>query len=63
MRARERLQILIPVAFLIIFVLLYMTFRSASEAVIVMLSVVYAMTGGVLLQWSKVGDTRPTTYG
>jgi Cu(I)/Ag(I) efflux system membrane protein CusA/SilA len=31
--------------------LLYMTFHSASEASIVMLSVVYAMTGGVILQW------------
>ncbi|MGH8472981.1 MAG: efflux RND transporter permease subunit, partial [Gammaproteobacteria bacterium] len=29
----------------------YMTFHSASEASIVMLSVVYAMTGGVILQW------------
>jgi Cu(I)/Ag(I) efflux system membrane protein CusA/SilA len=28
-----------------------MTFRSASEATIVMLSVVYAMTGGVIMQW------------
>jgi len=28
-----------------------MTFHSASEAAIVMLSVVYAMTGGVILQW------------
>ena len=28
-----------------------MTFHSVSEAVIVMLSVVYAMTGGVILQW------------
>jgi Cu(I)/Ag(I) efflux system membrane protein CusA/SilA len=35
----------------IIFMLLYMTFHSASEATIVMLSVVYAMTGGVILQW------------
>lgn len=50
-RARERLQILIPIVFFIIFVLLYLTFRSASEAMIVMLSVVYAMTGGVILQW------------
>jgi Cu(I)/Ag(I) efflux system membrane protein CusA/SilA len=50
-RARERLQILIPLVFFIIFMLLYMTFRSASEATIVMLSVVYAMTGGVILQW------------
>jgi Cu/Ag efflux pump CusA len=37
--------------FFIIFMLLYMTFHSASEATIVMLSVVYAMTGGVILQW------------
>jgi Cu(I)/Ag(I) efflux system membrane protein CusA/SilA len=50
-RARERLKILIPLVFFIIFILLYMTFHSASEATIVMLSVVYAMTGGVILQW------------
>jgi Cu(I)/Ag(I) efflux system membrane protein CusA/SilA len=50
-RARERLQILIPIVFFIIFLLLYMTFRSVSEATIVMFSVVYAMTGGVILQW------------
>jgi len=28
-----------------------MTFHSAAEATVVMLSVVYAMTGGVILQW------------
>jgi Cu(I)/Ag(I) efflux system membrane protein CusA/SilA len=50
-RARERLRILLPVVFAVIFVLLYMTFHSASEAVIVMLSVVYAMTGGVVMQY------------
>jgi Cu(I)/Ag(I) efflux system membrane protein CusA/SilA len=50
-RARERLKILIPLVFFIIFMLLYLTFHSASEATIVMLSVVYAMTGGVILQW------------
>jgi Cu(I)/Ag(I) efflux system membrane protein CusA/SilA len=50
-RARERLRVLIPVVFFIIFMLLYMTFHSVSEATIVMLSVVYAMTGGVILQW------------
>jgi len=50
-RARQRFQILIPIVFFIIFMLLYMTFHSVSEAVIVMLSVVYAMTGGVILQW------------
>ena len=51
LRARERLQVLIPLVFFIIFVLLYMTFHSAAEATVVMLSVVYAMTGGVILQW------------
>jgi copper/silver efflux system protein len=50
-RARERLRILIPLVFFIIFILLYLTFHSAAEATIVMLSVVYAMTGGVVLQW------------
>jgi Cu(I)/Ag(I) efflux system membrane protein CusA/SilA len=50
-RARERLQILIPIVLFIIFMLLYMTFHQVSEALIVMLSVVYAMTGGVILQW------------
>ena len=50
-RARERFKVLIPLVFFIIFMLLYMTFHSVSEATIVMLSVVYAMTGGVILQW------------
>jgi len=50
-RARERLKILIPLVFFIIFMLLYLTFHSVAEASIVMLSVVYAMTGGVILQW------------
>jgi Cu(I)/Ag(I) efflux system membrane protein CusA/SilA len=50
-RARERLKLLVPLVFFIIFMLLYMTFHSAAEAMIVMLSVVYAMTGGVILQW------------
>ena len=50
-RVREWLQVLIPIVLFIIFALLYLTFQSASEATIVMLSVVYAMTGGVILQW------------
>jgi Cu(I)/Ag(I) efflux system membrane protein CusA/SilA len=50
-RARERLQRILPIVLFVIFVLLYLTFQSASEATIVMLSVVYAMTGGVILQW------------
>ncbi len=49
--ARRTLQVVLPIVFAAIFLLLTMTFRSASEATIVMLSVVYAMTGGVILQW------------
>jgi Cu(I)/Ag(I) efflux system membrane protein CusA/SilA len=49
--ARKTLQIVLPIVFAAIFFLLTMTFRSASEATIVMLSVLYAMTGGVILQW------------
>ena len=49
-RARERLTLVLPVVLFSVFVLLYMTFRSASEASIVMLSVIYAMVGGLILQ-------------
>ncbi|MBA3886283.1 MAG: efflux RND transporter permease subunit [Acidobacteria bacterium] len=51
LRARERLKTVIPIVLGVILLLLYMTFRSFSESIIVMLSVVYAMTGGLLLQW------------
>lgn len=51
LRARARLRIVIPLVLLAILVLLYLAFHSMSEAVIVMLSVVYAMTGGVIAQW------------
>ena len=50
-RARERLQVLVPIVLFIIFLLLYLTFHSAAEATVVLLSVAYAMTGGLLLQW------------
>jgi len=50
-RARERLQILIPMVLVLILTLLYFTFNSVSEAFVVMLSVIYAMTGGVIFQW------------
>jgi Cu(I)/Ag(I) efflux system membrane protein CusA/SilA len=50
-RASDRLRVIIPVVLFTIFILLQLAFRSAAEALIVMLSVVYAMTGGVILQW------------
>ncbi|WP_373499635.1 efflux RND transporter permease subunit [Desulfococcus sp.] len=51
LRARERLTILLPVVFFVIFILLYLTFHSISESIILMVAVLYAMTGGVILQY------------
>ncbi|KPJ61162.1 MAG: cation transporter [Latescibacteria bacterium DG_63] len=48
-RARKRLQLVMPIVIAIMFVLLYFVYRSASEALIVMLSVPFAFTGGALL--------------
>ncbi len=50
-RARQTLQVIMPTVLLIIFIVLTMTFRSASEAAHVVLAVPFALTGGVLLQW------------
>ena len=49
--ARERLQIVVPVVLLVIFVLLYFTYHSAAEAAHVLLAVPFALTGGVYLLW------------
>jgi Cu(I)/Ag(I) efflux system membrane protein CusA/SilA len=48
-RAKERLQIVIPVVLVIIFVMLYMTYHSAKEAADVLLAVPFALSGGVFL--------------
>jgi Cu(I)/Ag(I) efflux system membrane protein CusA/SilA len=48
-RAKARLQLLVPIGIVIIFILLYFTFHSALEASMVMLSVPFALVGGVYL--------------
>jgi copper/silver efflux system protein len=50
--ARERLQIVLPIVLLVIFVLLYFTYHSALEAAHVLLTVPFALTGGVYLLWA-----------
>ena len=40
-----------PVTLLIIFLLLYLNFRSIAETLIVMLSLPFALVGGVWLMW------------
>jgi len=49
--ARKRLQIVVPLVLIIIFVILYFTFHSLIEALLVMLSVPFALIGGVYLMW------------
>lgn len=47
LRAKKRLEIIIPIVFLIIFVMLYFTFKNFLEAGLVMLSVPFALIGGI----------------
>ena len=51
LRAKERLQFILPAVFFVIFLLLYMVFHSVAEAVVLILPTIYAMSGGLLLQW------------
>jgi len=50
-RATEKLKIVVPVTLLIIFLLLYLNFRRITETLIVMLSVPFALVGGIWLMW------------
>lgn len=47
--AKDRLMLVVPLVFVIIFVLLYMTLKDVKEAATVMLSVPFALIGGVYL--------------
>jgi cobalt-zinc-cadmium resistance protein CzcA len=46
-RAMKRLEIIVPISILVIFGLLYLTFRSALPALVVLLDVPFATVGGV----------------
>ncbi|MFG1261037.1 CusA/CzcA family heavy metal efflux RND transporter, partial [Xanthobacter flavus] len=50
-RAEARLKIVIPVTLLVIFLLLYLNFRALTETLIVMLSLPFALVGGIWLMW------------
>jgi Cu(I)/Ag(I) efflux system membrane protein CusA/SilA len=50
-RAKARLQVVVPVTVLVIFLLLYLNFRRVTESMIVMLSVPFAAVGGLWLMW------------
>jgi Cu(I)/Ag(I) efflux system membrane protein CusA/SilA len=51
LRAQRTLQIIVPTVLGIIFLLLYVVYRSAKEAAHVILAVPFALTGGVFLQY------------
>ena len=53
MSARERLQIVVPLALLLIVGLLYLAFRSLRDALLVFTGVPLALTGGVLALWLR----------
>ncbi|RZU48139.1 Cu(I)/Ag(I) efflux system membrane protein CusA/SilA [Fluviicoccus keumensis] len=50
-RATARLKLVIPATLLIIFVLLYLTFRRISEALLIMATLPFALVGGIWLLW------------
>jgi Cu(I)/Ag(I) efflux system membrane protein CusA/SilA len=50
-RARERLKVILPAVLFLIFLLLYLVFHSVAETLVLLFPTVYALTGGLLLQW------------
>jgi copper/silver efflux system protein len=50
-RAKQRLKLILPIVFFVIFLLLYLVFHSVTEALVLIFPTIYALTGGLLLQW------------
>jgi len=51
-RANERLRVVVPATLMIIFVLLYLTFRRVDEAVLILATLPFALAGGVWFLWA-----------
>jgi copper/silver efflux system protein len=51
LRAKKRLQLILPVVFIVIFILLYLVFHSVAESLVLIFPTIYAMSGGLMLQW------------
>jgi Cu(I)/Ag(I) efflux system membrane protein CusA/SilA len=52
LRVRDRLQVVVPLTLALIFVLLFMNFKSVPETLIILLSIPFAMTGSVWMLWA-----------
>ena len=50
-RAAARLTLVVPVALLMIALVLFMTFHSIKQAIIILSNIPFAMTGGLLALW------------
>ncbi|MBI1771551.1 MAG: efflux RND transporter permease subunit [Burkholderiales bacterium] len=51
-RATAKLKVVVPATLLIIFVLLYMTFKRVDEAALIMATLPFALAGGIWLLWA-----------
>ena len=49
--AKHRLTLIVPVVLFVIFLLLYMLFHSVAEAALLFFPALFALSGGLLLQW------------
>jgi Cu(I)/Ag(I) efflux system membrane protein CusA/SilA len=45
------MKFILPIVFFVIFMLLYMVFRSVTESLVLIFPTFYAISGGLLLQW------------
>ncbi|MEO5721055.1 MAG: CusA/CzcA family heavy metal efflux RND transporter [Chthoniobacterales bacterium] len=52
LKARETLKLIIPLTLVLIFLLIYMEFKNVTETLIVLLSIPFALVGGVWLLWA-----------
>ncbi|MBY3065580.1 efflux RND transporter permease subunit [Rhizobium laguerreae] len=50
-RAKARLAVVVPLTLALIFLLLYLNFKALTETMIVMLSLPFALVGGIWLMW------------
>ena len=50
-RAAEKLAVVVPVALVLIFLILFTTFRSIPQAVMVLVNVPFALIGGIVALW------------
>ncbi|WP_155736386.1 efflux RND transporter permease subunit, partial [Stutzerimonas frequens] len=51
--ATKRLQIVVPVALLLVFILLFMMFNNVKDGLLVFTGIPFALTGGIVALWLR----------